>query len=188
MAAMAQLDCGACGYVCKTYSEAIADGEEKSLTLCSPGGRETAKTLKKLLKEESPNGQPKSESTNGHASKTTTNGYSRTNPFPAKLKASWNLNKEGSAKHTSHVVIDIAGVGVGGRRHMMVTSQGMLSMSWKHADDRDGCPEGTREMRFVDETFDDGFLCVGSSEVGLHGDHGVFVVRPGDDVKWIQKR
>ena len=26
MAAMAQLDCGACGYVCQTYSEAIARG------------------------------------------------------------------------------------------------------------------------------------------------------------------
>ena len=26
MAAMAQLDCGACGYLCKSYSEAIADG------------------------------------------------------------------------------------------------------------------------------------------------------------------
>src|SRR4051812_1880454 len=26
MAAMAQLDCGACGYLCKTYSEAIAAG------------------------------------------------------------------------------------------------------------------------------------------------------------------
>src|SRR5690349_4267058 len=29
MAAMAQLDCGSCGYVCKTYAEAIAKGEEK---------------------------------------------------------------------------------------------------------------------------------------------------------------
>ncbi len=28
MAALAQLDCGACGYLCKTYSEAIARGEE----------------------------------------------------------------------------------------------------------------------------------------------------------------
>src|SRR5260221_7663164 len=36
MAAMAQLDCGACGYVCQTYSEAIARGEEKNLTLCTP--------------------------------------------------------------------------------------------------------------------------------------------------------
>src|SRR4051794_34742626 len=36
MAAMAQLDCGACGYLCQTYSEAIADGSEKDLTKCSP--------------------------------------------------------------------------------------------------------------------------------------------------------
>jgi DNA-binding NarL/FixJ family response regulator len=28
MAAMAQLDCGACGYLCKTYGEAIAEGKE----------------------------------------------------------------------------------------------------------------------------------------------------------------
>src|SRR5690242_15621847 len=49
MAAMAQLDCGACGYVCKTYAEAIARGEEKDLTRCTPGGRETSKALKQLL-------------------------------------------------------------------------------------------------------------------------------------------
>ena len=45
MAAMAQLDCGACGYECQTYAEAIASGEEKELTRCAPGGRETAKRL-----------------------------------------------------------------------------------------------------------------------------------------------
>src|SRR6187455_2811370 len=49
MAAMAQLDCGACGYLCQTYSEAIARGEEKDLTKCSPGGSDTAKALKQLL-------------------------------------------------------------------------------------------------------------------------------------------
>src|SRR5579884_3639779 len=49
MAAMAQLDCGACGYLCKTYSEAIARGEEKDLTTCAPGGKETAKKLKELV-------------------------------------------------------------------------------------------------------------------------------------------
>ncbi len=48
MAAMAQLDCGACGYLCKTYSEAIASGEETELTKCTPGGKETAKKLKEL--------------------------------------------------------------------------------------------------------------------------------------------
>ena len=44
MAAMAQLDCGACGYICQTYGEAIARGEEKDLTRCTPGGKETSKT------------------------------------------------------------------------------------------------------------------------------------------------
>src|SRR5207302_8352961 len=48
MAAMAQLDCGACGYLCKTYAEAIASGEERDLTRCTPGGRETARMLKQL--------------------------------------------------------------------------------------------------------------------------------------------
>ena len=37
MAAMAQLDCGQCGYLCQTYAEAIAEGREDSLSLCVPG-------------------------------------------------------------------------------------------------------------------------------------------------------
>ncbi|MBV9864116.1 MAG: hypothetical protein JO316_02080 [Abitibacteriaceae bacterium] len=49
MAAMAQLDCGQCGYLCKTYAEAIANGEEKSLNKCVPGGKETSKKLKELV-------------------------------------------------------------------------------------------------------------------------------------------
>ncbi len=49
MAAMAQLDCGQCGYVCETYAEAIASGAEKDLTKCVPGGRETAKKLKEIM-------------------------------------------------------------------------------------------------------------------------------------------
>ncbi len=49
MAAMAQLDCGSCGYMCKTYAEAIARGEEQSLTKCVPGGKETAKKLKEIM-------------------------------------------------------------------------------------------------------------------------------------------
>lgn len=112
MAAMAQLDCGACGYVCKTYSEAIAAGEENNLTLCSPGGKETAKTLKRLLKEE-PAGEPSANgaSLNGAATPKPS-GYSRSNPFAATVKESTNLNGDGSAKHTSHVVIDLAGSGL----------------------------------------------------------------------------
>lgn len=51
MAAMAQLDCGQCGYQCQTYAEAIASGAEKSLNRCQPGGKETARKLKELLGE-----------------------------------------------------------------------------------------------------------------------------------------
>ena len=52
MGAMAQLDCGACGYLCQTYSEAIANGAEKDLTKCAPGGKETSKKLKVLVADE----------------------------------------------------------------------------------------------------------------------------------------
>src|SRR5258705_13369774 len=49
MAAMAQLDCGACGYLCDTYSKALDSGAEKDITRCTPGGAETAKMLKQIL-------------------------------------------------------------------------------------------------------------------------------------------
>ncbi|MDQ2801533.1 MAG: sulfite reductase subunit alpha [Pseudomonadota bacterium] len=51
MAAMAQLDCGQCGRLCQTYAEALARGEEGSTSLCVPGGKATARTLKKLMAE-----------------------------------------------------------------------------------------------------------------------------------------
>ena len=38
MAAMGQLDCGQCGYLCQSYAEAIARGEDKDLGKCVPGG------------------------------------------------------------------------------------------------------------------------------------------------------
>jgi sulfite reductase (NADPH) flavoprotein alpha-component len=49
MAAMAQLDCGQCGYLCQTYAEAIARGEETSLSRCVPGGKATSRKLKELI-------------------------------------------------------------------------------------------------------------------------------------------
>src|SRR4249919_1455343 len=51
MAAMAQQDCGQCGYDCKNYSGAIFSGKEERLNLCVPGGKETARMLKKLYDE-----------------------------------------------------------------------------------------------------------------------------------------
>src|SRR5437762_3193620 len=48
MAAMAQQDCGQCGYNCHDYSEAIAGKVEARLNLCVPGGKETGRMLKAL--------------------------------------------------------------------------------------------------------------------------------------------
>src|SRR5205823_13345769 len=51
MAAMAQQDCGQCGYNCNDYSDAIASRAEARLNLCVPGGKETARMLKAVDEE-----------------------------------------------------------------------------------------------------------------------------------------
>jgi sulfite reductase (NADPH) flavoprotein alpha-component len=51
MAAMAQLDCGQCGYLCQTYAEALAEGREASAGLCVPGAKPTMRALKAILAE-----------------------------------------------------------------------------------------------------------------------------------------
>ena len=43
MAAMAQQDCGQCGYNCKDYADALFVKSEKRLNLCVPGGKETSR-------------------------------------------------------------------------------------------------------------------------------------------------
>jgi len=50
-AAMAQTDCGACGWDCQGYGEAIASGETKDITLCVPGESETLDMLKILMEQ-----------------------------------------------------------------------------------------------------------------------------------------
>src|ERR1700734_4411374 len=51
MAAMAQQDCGQCGYNCKDYADALFVKSEKRLNLCVPGGKDTSRTLKQLHAE-----------------------------------------------------------------------------------------------------------------------------------------
>lgn len=51
MAAMAQQDCGQCGYTCETYADALAEGRDARLNLCAPGGKDTARMLKTLAAE-----------------------------------------------------------------------------------------------------------------------------------------
>lgn len=110
MAAMAQLDCGACGYLCRTYSKAIAEGKESDLNRCVPGGGETAKKLKQLVKENpvelSVGGEPVESDT------PTEIRYNRDNPFPAPILAIKKLTREGSAKDVRFVALDLTGSGI----------------------------------------------------------------------------
>ena len=50
-AAMAQTDCGACGWDCEGYANAIATAETDDISLCVPGESETLDMLKKLMEE-----------------------------------------------------------------------------------------------------------------------------------------
>jgi len=110
MAAMAQLDCGACGYVCQTYAEAIASGEEKDLTKCAPGGRETARKLKELSSAVVP---VQSVTVRGApASAATLKGHDRRHPFAARLLKNQPLNAPVSSKDTRHIVLDLHGSGL----------------------------------------------------------------------------
>jgi NADH-quinone oxidoreductase subunit B len=50
-AAMAQTDCGACGWDCEGYANALATGETDDISLCVPGESETLDMLKALMEE-----------------------------------------------------------------------------------------------------------------------------------------
>jgi sulfite reductase (NADPH) flavoprotein alpha-component len=108
-AAMGQQDCGQCGYLCKSYAEAIASGAEQDLTLCVPGGKDTRKMLKELVSnaELAPAAKPAAAATGQVASM-----YTRKHPYTARLKSVTPLNGTGSVKNTRHVVIDLDGSGL----------------------------------------------------------------------------
>jgi sulfite reductase (NADPH) flavoprotein alpha-component len=109
MAAMGQLDCGQCGYLCKSYAEVIMRGEETDLTLCVPGGRPTAKKLKELVAEA---GVIPAQALGRPVPSPIVNVYTRKRPFSATLKEIHRLTGEGSIKDTRHVVIDLSGSGI----------------------------------------------------------------------------
>ena len=104
MAAMAQLDCGQCGYLCQTYAEAIASGEEKNLSRCMPGGRATSRKLKELV------GTSGSSSAAGVAvvsapAPQSTPLRASDLPFDTRFCQARPLNRQGSDKDTRHVVL-----------------------------------------------------------------------------------
>jgi len=114
MAAMAQQDCGQCGYNCADYANALFLKQEERLTLCAPGGKETARMLKQLaaeigggvaapavVAERANDSAPAAEST-----------PSRDHPGEAKFLSRRRLNGGGSAKTTWHVELDLSAGGL----------------------------------------------------------------------------
>jgi len=114
MAAMAQQDCGQCGYNCETYAEAIAGRWETRLNLCAPGGKETARTLKALAQEleNKPATSLDSEMKVSSSTSLPAFGRSRDNPARATFLSRRRLNKEDSAKETWHVEFDLISSGL----------------------------------------------------------------------------
>ena len=109
MAAMAQQDCGQCGYDCKNYSGAIHSGKEERLNLCVPGGKETARTLKALFEEfKSAPVKPAAEAAKPVSPPAAISGGSRDNPAEAVFVSRARLNKPGSAKETWHLEFDLS--------------------------------------------------------------------------------
>ncbi len=99
MAAMAQLDCGQCGYLCQSYAEALADGRESSQALCVPGAKPTSRMLKALLAEAPVIAAP---------------AMAVVKPAGRSVRvlAATPLTRNGSAKDVRHVVIDLADSGL----------------------------------------------------------------------------
>ncbi|MFD1701800.1 sulfite reductase subunit alpha [Methylopila henanensis] len=113
-AAMAQQDCGQCGYLCESYSAAIAAGEEKKLNLCVPGGKETTRMLKKLFEELDGGGAApaKPVATAPAAPAPAEPGRSRETPVEAAFLSKRAVSGEGSDKETNHVEIDLSACGL----------------------------------------------------------------------------
>jgi sulfite reductase (NADPH) flavoprotein alpha-component len=100
MAAMAQLDCGQCGYLCQSYAEALADGRESSASLCVPGAKPTSKMLKQLM------------TAAPAVAAAPTLVVEKPMGKPVRVVSATKLTGSESAKDVRHVVIDLAGSGL----------------------------------------------------------------------------
>ena len=120
MAAMGQLDCGQCGYLCKSYADAIANGEEKDLSKCVPGGKPTAKMLKTLIAESpivaNATTPASADIADHNALETPANASvensekgapSRDRPAKVKLLRCESLNGEGAEKDTRAIALSL---------------------------------------------------------------------------------
>jgi sulfite reductase (NADPH) flavoprotein alpha-component len=121
MAAMAQQDCGQCGYTCETYADEIVQHAEERLNLCVPGGKETSRMLKKLVEEMGGGAtDPDEEKAKAEAraaarlepKAAAEQGYSREAPVEARFLSATLLNKGQSEKSTWHVEFDLSDSGL----------------------------------------------------------------------------
>ncbi len=101
MAAMAQLDCGQCGYLCQTYAEALAEGRETSAGLCVPGAKPTMRALKAMLAEAP-----------AAAALAPPPAEAAPATVPVRVLSAERLTRPESDKDVRHVVIDLAGTGL----------------------------------------------------------------------------
>ncbi|HYM31974.1 MAG TPA: sulfite reductase subunit alpha [Candidatus Cybelea sp.] len=149
MAAMAQLDCGQCGYLCRTYSQALDRGRETSISLCVPGAKETQRKLKELLSE-SVEAMPKiAPAIVAPAPSAPGRGVE----VSATLMAARPLNGAGSEKDTRHVVFRLgdgrlgyeAGDSLGVRaRNCPEVVDAVIERLGEPAGVEVDCPDGTR--------------------------------------------
>jgi sulfite reductase (NADPH) flavoprotein alpha-component len=106
MAAMAQLDCGQCGYFCQTYAAAIANGAEASLTRCVPGGKATSRKLKELIAENGTSAEVKTAVSATAAATASIPEAGFSVRFPVRLRHALSLHAAGAEKDTRHVVLE----------------------------------------------------------------------------------
>jgi sulfite reductase (NADPH) flavoprotein alpha-component len=117
MAAMAQQDCGQCGYNCADYANAIFLKKEERLNLCAPGGKETARIVKKLAEDLDKEGAAPAPTkapaeAAAPAAPAGAPGSSRENPAEAVFLSRRRLNAEQSDKHTWHIEFDLSESGL----------------------------------------------------------------------------
>ncbi len=101
MAAMGQLDCGQCGYMCQTYASALAEGRETSISLCVPGAKPTQLALKRLIAE-----APALPAAPAAQAPTPPPGRE------VSVRVAEPLTGPGSSKDVRHVVIDLLDSGL----------------------------------------------------------------------------
>jgi sulfite reductase (NADPH) flavoprotein alpha-component len=153
MAAMAQQDCGQCGYSCADYANALATKSEERLNLCVPGGKDTLRMLKALSPEidlGSPAAPPAPTATPAAIASAEAPGRSRAAPLEATFLSRRRLNAEGSEKETFHVEFDLTesgldyvvgdALGIYPRNHIGLVDQIIAMLGASHMTDVRGKP------------------------------------------------